>query len=113
MHDGNGPLRAQWDLFASAIGVIGPHGAGLTNIIVMKARSVVVEVRHEVTLITAQTKNIPPFFSRMCQEQGVSGDLQKTTHAHAVDRCVKIITMIAKVLVAMRVCAFVCVPEFA
>ena len=36
-------LKDQWDLFASSVGVIGPHGAGLANMIVMKAHSVVVE----------------------------------------------------------------------
>ena len=42
-HYGTGLLKDQWDLFASSVGVIGPHGAGLANMIVMKAHSVVVE----------------------------------------------------------------------
>ena len=42
-HYGTGLLKDQWALFASSVGVIGPHGAGLANMIVMKAHSVVVE----------------------------------------------------------------------
>jgi capsular polysaccharide biosynthesis protein len=39
-------MQDQWNLFASSMGVVGPHGAGLTNMMVMKPRSVVVEVSH-------------------------------------------------------------------
>ena len=42
-HYGAGLLKDQWDLIASSVGVIGPHGACLTNMIVMKVHSVVVE----------------------------------------------------------------------
>ena len=42
-HYGTGLLKDQWALFASSVGVIGPHGAGLANMIVIKAHSVVVE----------------------------------------------------------------------
>jgi capsular polysaccharide biosynthesis protein len=45
VHEGSGPLLLQWEMFSGAVGVVGPHGAGFTNMIVMKPPSVIVEVR--------------------------------------------------------------------
>jgi len=36
-------LKAQWAMFADAYAAIGPHGAGLSNMIAMRRRAVVVE----------------------------------------------------------------------
>ena len=44
VHEGNETLKAQWELFGRSMGVVGPHGAGLTNMLVMKSPSVIVEV---------------------------------------------------------------------